>query len=196
MRRPACARAGARHRRRHPRRSSGAGASSGPQNLGVSRGEPERPRSAERARRDDHRRPHQACSRVRPSTARCRSASDYPDRRADAAATALGEASSPLHWQAGRRGRDRGVARSAAHGGRGARSARRGGASHAGGAAGVPAARPAPLPGRRQLLLLSVYDGRRAHRLAPYRQLFASSVYVDVLLITLKISALDDAAAR
>jgi putative spermidine/putrescine transport system permease protein len=38
-----------------------------------------------------------------------------------------------------------------------------------------------------QLLLLSVYiDGQ--FTLAPYRQLFASSVYVDVLLITLKIS--------
>ena len=39
-----------------------------------------------------------------------------------------------------------------------------------------------------QLLLLSVYhDG--SFSLAPYRQLFASSVYIDVLLITLKISA-------
>ncbi|GGF44306.1 spermidine/putrescine ABC transporter ATP-binding protein [Aliidongia dinghuensis] len=39
-----------------------------------------------------------------------------------------------------------------------------------------------------QLLLLSVYrDG--AFSLAQYRQLFASSVYIDVLLITLKISA-------
>src|SRR6218665_170392 len=38
-----------------------------------------------------------------------------------------------------------------------------------------------------QLLLLSVYsDG--AFTLAPYRQLFASSVYVNVMLITLKIS--------
>lgn len=38
-----------------------------------------------------------------------------------------------------------------------------------------------------QLLLLSVYsDG--AFTLAKYRQLFASSVYVDVMLITLKIS--------
>lgn len=38
-----------------------------------------------------------------------------------------------------------------------------------------------------QLLLLSIYnDG--GFTLAPYRQLFASSVYIDVLLITLKIS--------
>ncbi len=38
-----------------------------------------------------------------------------------------------------------------------------------------------------QLLLLSVYkDG--GFTLAPYRQLFASSVYVEVLFITLKIS--------
>lgn len=38
-----------------------------------------------------------------------------------------------------------------------------------------------------QLLLLSVH-GEDGFSLAPYRQLFASSVYVDVLLITLKIS--------
>ena len=38
-----------------------------------------------------------------------------------------------------------------------------------------------------QLLLLSVYATAR-FTLTPYRQLFASSVYVDVLLITLKIS--------
>lgn len=38
-----------------------------------------------------------------------------------------------------------------------------------------------------QLLLLSVY-GDNGFTLAPYRQLFASSVYIDVLLITLKIS--------
>ncbi|RXT39060.1 ABC transporter permease subunit [Bradyrhizobium betae] len=38
-----------------------------------------------------------------------------------------------------------------------------------------------------QLLLLSVY-GDNGFTLAPYRQLFASSVYLDVLLITLKIS--------
>ena len=38
-----------------------------------------------------------------------------------------------------------------------------------------------------QLLTLSVYAGD-SFTLAPYRQLFASSVYVDVLLITLKIS--------
>ena len=38
-----------------------------------------------------------------------------------------------------------------------------------------------------QLLLLSIH-GESGFTLAPYRQLFASSVYVDVLLITLKIS--------
>lgn len=38
-----------------------------------------------------------------------------------------------------------------------------------------------------QLLLLSVYNDS-GFTLAPYRQLFASSVYIDVLLITLKIS--------
>lgn len=38
-----------------------------------------------------------------------------------------------------------------------------------------------------QLLTLSVYTGQ-GFSFAPYRQLFASSVYVDVLLITLKIS--------
>jgi putative spermidine/putrescine transport system permease protein len=38
-----------------------------------------------------------------------------------------------------------------------------------------------------ELLLLSVH-GENGFTLAPYRQLFASSVYVDVLLITLKIS--------
>ena len=38
-----------------------------------------------------------------------------------------------------------------------------------------------------QLLLLSVY-GDNGFTLAQYRQLFASSVYLDVLLITLKIS--------
>jgi ABC-type spermidine/putrescine transport system permease subunit I len=38
-----------------------------------------------------------------------------------------------------------------------------------------------------QLLMLSVHTGQ-GFTLAPYRQLFASSVYVDVLLITLKIS--------
>lgn len=38
-----------------------------------------------------------------------------------------------------------------------------------------------------QLLLLSVY-GDNGFTLAPYRRLFASSVYIDVLLITLKIS--------
>jgi putative spermidine/putrescine transport system permease protein len=38
-----------------------------------------------------------------------------------------------------------------------------------------------------QLLLLSVYD-ESGFTLAPYRQLFATSVYIDVLLITLKIS--------
>ena len=38
-----------------------------------------------------------------------------------------------------------------------------------------------------QLLLLSIYNDSGV-TLAQYRQLFASSVYVDVLLITLKIS--------
>ena len=38
-----------------------------------------------------------------------------------------------------------------------------------------------------QLLLLSIYNDSGL-TLAQYRQLFASSVYVDVLLITLKIS--------
>lgn len=38
-----------------------------------------------------------------------------------------------------------------------------------------------------QLLLLSIYNDS-GFTLAPYRQLFASSVYIDVLLITLKIS--------
>jgi putative spermidine/putrescine transport system permease protein len=38
-----------------------------------------------------------------------------------------------------------------------------------------------------ELLLLSIH-GENGFTLAPYRQLFASSVYVDVLLITLKIS--------
>ena len=38
-----------------------------------------------------------------------------------------------------------------------------------------------------QLLLLSVY-GDNGFTLAQYRQLFASTVYLDVLLITLKIS--------